>query len=524
MSEADDGTLAGPDLGGEGAAIADIPDGGMLLGHFDGQGVVLVRKAGAVYGIGATCTHYGGPVGEGVFDGELVHCPWHHSCFRPETGEAVHAPAIDPLTRFTIEQRGDRVFVTGTSELPIQHAPIPAAPSSVVIIGGGAAGFAAAEMLRREGYEGPVTIVSADDDAPYDRPNVSKDYLAGTAQEDWMPLRSQEWYAEARIELLLGRRVVALVPAERRVTLDDGRRLAYGALLLATGATPVHLDIPGVDLPHVHYLRTMRDSQAIIENAQRTQRAVVVGASFIGLEVAASLRTREREVHVVAPEATPMELVLGPELGAFVRSLHEEHGVHFHMGRTVTQIEARSVTLNDGSRLDAELVVIGVGVRPNVQLAEQAGLAADRGVLVDEYLLTSAAGIWAAGDIARWPDPYGGERIRVEHWVVAERQGQTAARNMLGRGERFTATPFFWSQHYDVPINYVGHAQSWNETVIDGNIADRDCIVAYRKGGKTVAVASIYRDVQSLEAKLAMERGDARTLEALVLGTKGAQA
>jgi NADPH-dependent 2,4-dienoyl-CoA reductase/sulfur reductase-like enzyme len=284
----------------------------------------------------------------------------------------------------------------------------------------------------------------------------------------------------------------------------------------------VHLDVPGSDLPHVHYVRTMRDSDAIIASAGRAQRAVVVGASFIGLEVAASLATRNLEVHVVAPEATPMQAVLGAEMGAFVRSLHEEHGVHFHMGQTVTHIDERSVTLKDGSRLDAELAVFGVGVRPNLQLAEQAGLAVDRGVLVDEYLQTSAEGIWAAGDIARWPDPHTGERIRVEHWVVAERQGQTAARNMLGRGERYNAVPFFWSQHYDVPINYVGNAQGWDETIVSGSIAERDCMVAYRKGGRTLAVASIYRDTQSLEAEVAMERGDAATLDALVGGTDGA--
>ena len=519
MSETDGATPTGPDLGKEGAALAEIPDGGMVIGHVDGQGVVLVRKGGAVYAVSATCTHYGGPIGEGLFDGEIVRCPWHHACFRPETGEAVHAPAIDPLTSYAVEQRGDRVFVTGAREAPARRDPIPAPPSSVVIVGGGAAGFAAAEMLRREGYEGPVTLVSADDDAPYDRPNVSKDYLAGTAQAEWMPLRSPEWYAEAGIELVLGRRVVELVPADRQVVLDDGRRLEYGALLLATGATPVHLPLPGADLPHVFYLRSMVDSQAIIEGAGRAQHAVVVGASFIGLEVAASLATRNLEVHVVAPEETPMQLVVGPELGAFVRSLHEEHGVRCHMGKTVSRIDERSVTLSDGGRLDAELVVFGVGVRPNLQLAEQAGLAIDRGVLVDEYLQTSAPGIWAAGDIARWPDPYSGDRIRVEHWVVAERQGQTAARNMLGRGERFTAAPFFWSQHYDVPINYVGHAQGWDEVVVDGTIAERDCMVAYRTGGRTLAVASIYRDVQSLEAEVAMERGDTTKLSELVPGT-----
>jgi NADPH-dependent 2,4-dienoyl-CoA reductase/sulfur reductase-like enzyme/nitrite reductase/ring-hydroxylating ferredoxin subunit len=516
MSDADAHALTGPDLGAEGAAIADIPKGGMLVGHFEGDTVVLVRKGGAFYAMGGKCTHYGGPLGEGLFDGELVHCPWHHACFSPETGEAVCAPAIDAVKSFAVHQRGDRVFVRGATRPQPRRVSLPSAPASVVIVGGGAAGFAAAETLRREGYDGAVTIVSADEAAPYDRPNLSKDYLAGVARSEWMPLRPPEWYRDTRVELSLGKRVEAIVPAERRVRLEGGASMPYGALLLATGASPLRLDLPGAGLPHAHYLRTMRDCDSILDRAKGAKQAVVVGASFIGLEVAASLTARGLRVHVVAPDAIPMERVLGPELGGFVRTLHEQHGVRFHLGQTLVGIGERSVTLEDGSLLDADLVVLGVGVRPNVQLAEEAGLKLDRGVLVDEYLGTSAEGVWAAGDIARWPDRYSGERIRVEHWVVAERQGQTAARNMLGRREPFTAAPFFWSQHYDVAINYVGYASSWDEARVTGSIADRDCLVAYRKAGRTLALATIDRDVPSLKAQVAMERGDRRAVDAIL--------
>jgi NADPH-dependent 2,4-dienoyl-CoA reductase/sulfur reductase-like enzyme len=232
----------------------------------------------------------------------------------------------------------------------------------------------------------------------------------------------------------------------------------------------------------------------------------VIGASFIGLEAAASLRAREIEVHVVAPDKRPMERILGPQMGDFVRKLHEEHGVIFHLEDLASAIDSKEVKLKGGGIIEADLVVAGIGVRPRIGLAERAGLALDRGVVVDAYLETSVAGIFAAGDIARWPDPHTGEGIRVEHWVVAERQGQTAALTMLGHREKFTAVPFFWSQHYDVPINYVGHAEKWDELTVEGDIAAKDCLLRFRRKGNTRAVASIFRDVESLKAEVAMER------------------
>jgi NADPH-dependent 2,4-dienoyl-CoA reductase/sulfur reductase-like enzyme len=369
-------------------------------------------------------------------------------------------------------------------------------------------------MLRRQGYHNPVTMISSDDAGPYDRPNISKDYLAGKAPEEWIPLRPPDWYQQSNVDLLMNRRVVRLRPDTHSVDLDDGRRLEYGALLLATGASPTKLDIPGAQSPHVFYLRTLHDSRTIIAAAERARKAVVVGASFIGLEVAASLRTRNLDVHVAAPEEIPMQRVLGAELGRFIREVHEQQGVRFHLGQTVTTIAEHSVTLKNGTKLDADLVVVGIGVRPNLELAEQAGLRIDRGVSVDENLRTSAAHIWAAGDIARWPDRYSGTSIRVEHWVVAERQGQAAARNMLGHNEPYTAAPFFWSAHYDVAINYVGAAQEWDETTVVGSISDRNCLVAYRKKGKTLAVASVNRDAESLRIQAAMDRNDAGAVEA----------
>jgi NADPH-dependent 2,4-dienoyl-CoA reductase/sulfur reductase-like enzyme len=378
-------------------------------------------------------------------------------------------------------------------------------PTSVVIVGGGGAGLAAADMLRRTGYDGPLTMLSADDSPPSDRPNLSKDFLAGTAKDDWIPLRSPEFYTERRIELVLNARVASLDVRAKSVQLESGKTYTYGALLIATGAEPVRLDIPGATDAQIHYLRTFTDSRAIVARAPSAKSVVVVGSSFIGLEVAASLRARGFAIHVVAPESQPLERVMGPEVGRVIRQLHEEHGVVFHLGRTVRRVDGRVVTLTDGSVLDADFLVLGVGVRPAIGLAEQAGLTIDRGIAVNEYLETSTAGVFAAGDVARWPDPHSGDRIRVEHWVVAERQGQTAARNMLGYRERFEAVPFFWSQHFDVTINYVGHAERWDQVDVDGSLDAHDCAVTYKRGGRTLAVATISRDLLSLQTEALME-------------------
>jgi NADPH-dependent 2,4-dienoyl-CoA reductase/sulfur reductase-like enzyme len=339
-----------------------------------------------------------------------------------------------------------------------------------------AAGFAAAEMLRRQEFRGSIVMLSSDTAPPVDRPNLSKDYLAGNAPEDWLPLRPDSFYAEAAIDMRLKTRVASIDAKARKVLIAGGENIPFDRLLLATGAEPVRLPIPGADQPHVHTLRSLADCRAIIDSVKGARRAIVIGASFIGLEAAAALRTREIEVHVVAPEQRPMERVLGPDMGDF---------------DTVAAIEGKLATLKTGGVLEADVVVVGVGVRPRLTLGEQAGVALDRGVLVNAYLETSIHGVFAAGDIARWPDPHSGENIRVEHWVVAERQGQTAARNMLGQRERFDAVPFFWSQHYDVPINYVGHAERWDEIVIEGDIAARDCLLRYKSKGRILAVASV---------------------------------
>ena len=502
---------SGPDLA-RGISAKDLSDGQMLAGHVGGEAVLLARRGEEFLAISATCSHYNGPLAEGVMVGDTVRCPWHHACFSLRTGEALRAPALSSVACWSVEQRGEMVFVQQKKEIPKPKRKSGSArelPDRIAIVGGGAAGFAAAEMLRREQYDGSIVMLSDDDASPVDRPNLSKDFLAGQAPEEWVPLRPDSFYTDERIELRLKATVKGIDARSREISLGDGSRIAYDRLLLATGAEPIRLSIPTSDRAPVYTLRSLADCRAIMKRAEAARRAVVIGASFIGLEVAASLRARKIEVHVVAPEKRPMERILGPQLGDFVRALHEEHGVVFHLEDTPSAIDSDRVVLKNGGTLSADLVVEGVGVRPRTGVAEQAGLALDRGVIVDAYLETSIPGILAAGDIARWPDPHSGDNIRVEHWVVAERQGQAAALNMLGRRERFTSVPFFWSQHYDVPINYVGHAQTWDELTIDGDVAAKDCLIRYKRNGRVLAVASIFRDIESLKAEVTMERDPA---------------
>ena len=494
---------------GNGVAVDHLPDGGMLQGKVGGDDVILARRGGEFFAVGASCPHYGGPLAKGLMLGEELRCPLHHACFSLRTGEALRAPAFDPIPCWRVERIGQRVFVheklPAAAQRPASAAAAPRQPASVVIVGGGAAGLAAADMLRRQGYDGPVTMISADDSAPYDRPNLSKDYLAGKAPEDWLPLRSPDYYADRRIDLVLGSRVSSLDARQKRIRLDSGKTYDFGALLLATGAEPVKLPVQGAADSQLYYLRSLADSRGLIKKAASAKQGLLVGASFIALEVAASLRERGIGVHIAAPEHQPLERVLGPDFGRFIRGLHEAHGVVFHLGQTVTGVDGRRATLSGGTNVDVDFLVLGVGVRPSLALAEQAGLKVDRGIVVNEYLETSAPGVFAAGDIARFPDARSGALVRIEHWVVAERQGQTAARNMLGQRERFDAVPFFWTRQYGVSVKYVGHAEKWDSVEIDGSLEARDCAISYQLGGRTLAVATISRDLHSLRAEAAME-------------------
>jgi NADPH-dependent 2,4-dienoyl-CoA reductase/sulfur reductase-like enzyme/nitrite reductase/ring-hydroxylating ferredoxin subunit len=502
-------TESGPDLTG-GIPANSLAEGVPLLGHVQGEPVILVRRGSEVFAIGATCSHYGGPLADGLVVDDTVRCPWHHACFSLRTGEALGAPALRPVAGYETVQRAGQVLVTGKRTRPgsVRRGTRPgaSAPRSVAVVGAGAAGNSAADELRHLGFDGDIALFDRDQEAPYDRPSLSKDYLAGTVQDEQLRLQPDACYEDRRVELVRGRHVTALDLGRKRLTFDDGTTRDFGAIVVATGADPIRLAIPGEAGLPVHYLRTLADSRAIIKSAEGARRAVILGASFIGLEVAAALRARKIEVHVVAPDRRPLERVLGPAFGDFVRGLHEQHGVVFHLGTKASSHMRGGVVLEGGERLDADVLVAGIGVRPATALAEQAGLRVDNGIVVDAYLETATKGIFAVGDAARWPDPRGGGLVRIEHWVVAQRQGQAVARSIVGERTPFTDVPFFWSQHYDISINYVGHAERWEAIEIDGSLEQHDASVRYRAAGRVLAMASIFRDRESLEAELAMER------------------
>jgi len=508
--------LAGPDFEA-GVPLDDLPQGTPVIGHAHGEPVVLVRRGDDVHAVGARCSHYHGPLEEGLVVGETLRCPWHHARFDLQTGEPLCAPALSPISCYEIERRNGLVAVGAKKPRPAVK-PAPSSPAHVVIIGAGAAGAAAAERLRRLGCTGTVTLVGDEAPGPVDRPNLSKDYLAGTAPEDWLPLRSRKFYEKIGVDLRIGDPAAAIDTTRKLVTLQSGATLPYDALLLATGAAPIRLDLGSAPTPRVFTLRTLADAHEIIAAANGAHRAVVIGSSFIGLETAASLRARQLEVDVVSLDRVPLERVLGEQLGRFVQQIHEGNGVRFHFGTSARAVSAQGVELENGRTLPADLVVLGVGVRPRTDLAEKAGLRVENGIVVDSFLRTSAPRIWAAGDAARYPEPRLGTPVRIEHWVVAERQGQTAARDMMGLGDPFNVVPFFWSQHYDVTLAYIGHADSWDSVEVIGSLERRDATVVYRRGGRVLAVVTIGRDRQSLEIEAALERGEEGEVEILLRG------
>jgi 3-phenylpropionate/trans-cinnamate dioxygenase ferredoxin reductase component len=360
-----------------------------------------------------------------------------------------------------------------------------------VIIGASLAGAKAAETLRQEGFDGRVVLVGAEHERPYERPPLSKDYLRGEVGREKVYVHDEDFYAKNDIELSLGRSVVGVDTSRQELTLDDGERLHYDRLLLATGAEPRRLPVPGADLDGVLYLRSVEDSDALRHRLDRGGRVVVVGAGWIGAEAAASARQRGLDVTVVEPASVPLERVLGADVGAIYRDIHTDHGVQMLLGTGVEALEGdgavEHVRTSDGRELDCDFVVVGVGVQPRTGLAAAGGIAVDNGILVDEFLQTSAPNVFAAGDVANAHHPFYGERIRVEHWANALNQGPAAARNMLGQATPYERLPYFFSDQYDVGMEYTGFAGSWDRIVFRGDPATREFIAFWLVDDRIVA-------------------------------------
>lgn len=476
-----------------GVALAAIPDTGVLAGHVGDASVLLAKVSGEIHAVSGSCTHYGGPLGEGLRVGDEIRCPWHHACFNLRTGAAEKAPAFAPLSCWKVEIEGERVFVRSEQPADNKATPAPAqAPKRVVIVGGGAAAFACAQRLRERGYAGSLTLLSHDDSAPVDRPNLSKDYLAGSAPEEWMPLQPPEFYAEKHIDLQINTEVGALHLQDNYVTTKAGKRFDYDALVLATGAEPVHLKLPGFDLPNVYTLRSLSDTRRLIAGVKDAKSVAVVGAGFIGMEAASALRARGLDVHVIAPETLPLARIIGTQLADHLVQLHRSNGVHFHLECQTQAFDGRTLTLSNGTTLHVDAVLVGVGVRPRTTLAEQANLACDNGILVNAQLRTALPNVYACGDVARYP--HGDGLARVEHWVHAERQGQAVAGNLLGDQRLFDDPPFFWTHHYGIDLRYLGHGRGWTRVEVEGRPADNDCLAKFYHDDALVAAAAIGRD------------------------------
>ena len=491
------------------AAESDVEDGHPLAAEIGRDTVLLARVGGRIYACAGKCTHYGAPLADGALRGRIITCPWHNARFDVTNGQMVSPPALDSLRCYEVRVESGDVYVRPTER--VESRPSIGEGATYAIVGAGAAGNAAAETLRRDGFAGRVLLITGEPDRPYDRPNLSKDFLAGTAEPDWIPLRPEGFYSEHHIELLTGRRVVSVDCAARLLRIEDGETIPFDKLLVATGGKPRELKVPGAELDGVRLLRTKADAEAIVADLDGAASAVIVGGGFIGMEAAAALAERGVQTHVVARDSVPLSRVFGERIGRWLQSVHEQEGTVFHLGRQVDAIEGSGrlerVILSDGTSLPADVAIVGIGITPAVDWLSGTGLVVDGAVPVNERLETGVAGIFEAGDIASVPDPRLGERIRVEHWVVSERHGQHAARAMLGAEEAYTDVPFFWTQQHGKSLSYAGFARTVDRIAYRGSVEGGDFLAGYYEGDRLRAIASLWRDAEFIAASEILRAG-----------------
>jgi len=477
------------------ARSSDLKEGIPHVVEVDDEEILLLKKNGEIHACGNKCTHYGGPLNEGHWNGHEVTCPWHFARFDIRNGTRIAPPALDDVQVFQLKVEEGDIFL-GRKESSGIPKPKGKDPRTVLILGAGAAGNAATETLRREGFAGRIQMVTQEDDFPYDRPNLSKGFMAGKAKIDWIPLRSPQFYADHNIDVLRGQRITNLDVKEKAALTAEGKPLYFDLCLMATGGKPRKLDVPGADLKNIFTLRSFRNAKnivAAIENG--AERILIVGAGFIGMEVASSFRKRNLEVHIAAPEEVPMEHVLGKRIGKRLHRLHEKKEVVFHLG---TQVEAfkgeehvREVMLSDGSSIPVDMVIIGIGIDPAVDYLKNTKLIKNGVVPVDERLQTPVDGVFAAGDIALFPEVDGERKTRIEHWAVAESQGQFAARAMLGHSGSYKEIPFFWTMQYKVQLKYMGYPGKTDRIEYLGNVDKENFLAGFFEEDEMRAAATI---------------------------------
>lgn len=485
------------------ANITDLKDGEMKQVSVDGTDVLLVKANNQYYAMGAFCTHYGAPLAKGALCGNHVICPWHHAWFDITNGDFIEPPALDHLPHYKVDIKEDQVFVELPAERTDRRTPSMSSCNTeadtrhFVILGGGAAGYMAAQTLREDGFVGHLIMITQENKAPYDRPPLSKDYLQGETPYKLLPLRDEVFYKKYGIEILTNKIVKEVDVDNKKISFESGDPLTYDSLLLATGGIPKRMKVPGSDLKNVFVLRSLDSAETLIKAVENAKNVVVVGASFIGMEAAASLQSRGHSVTVVAPDKVPFAKTLGSDIGNYFKTLHEEHGVQFKLNSKIKAFEGdskvTSVLLESGERLKADIVLTGIGVVPATDILKGIDRQEDGGVVTDSYL-SVAPGLYAAGDIAAVPNTLGGNPLRIEHWRYAQQQGRMAAHNMAGKKMTFNGVPFFWTAHFGVSLRYLGHAQKWDDIIIDGDIHEKKFIAFYIKDDRIIAMAGIGRD------------------------------
>ena len=493
--------------------VDDLVDGQLKEVRVGDTDVLLARADGQYYALYPKCTHYQAPLAKGLLNGHRLVCPWHNACFDVRDGHRLEAPALNGLPTHEVRIEGDQVFVRlTTSKESLENpmvTPDEANADVYAIVGGGGAGAFAAEAMREGGFTGRIVMLTESQEGPYDRPNCSKDYLQGKAPDEWMPLRTEEFYKDYGIEIRTGQQVTSLDPATKQIELASGETLSYEKALVCSGGKPNTLPGLNTAMKGVYTLRSLHDSQHLREMGHQGKRVVIIGSSFIGLEGAMSLRKLGCEVEVVGTESIPFAKIVGDKIGRIMQGWHEKEGIRFHLGCRVERLEGgdtvNAVVLDNGQRLPVDFVLLGLGVKPNTDFLKGISSEKDGGLKTDEYLKL-ADDLYAAGDIAHYPTADGTQRI--EHWKVAGLQGYAAGMAMAGKEEPYQAVPFFWTNQQGKRINYVGHADHFDDIIYDGNPETDEAFLALYIQDKTIkAAAGLKRDQDIIAIRELMHEG-----------------